>query len=137
MSLAIEEATAAHEAFYAALERGDPQAMEELWADTDDVFCLHPGWAPLHGRSAVLRSCSAIMAGTEQLHFLLTDVRVRLATDTAVITCTENILTGEISDGTRVSGIGAAAAINVLQRQPAGWRVLAHHSAPLSSEVEG
>ena len=132
----VEDVTAVHEAFYAAVEQADPEAMAALWDDGDDVFCVHPGWSPLHGRSKVLRSWSAIMAGTQELHFLLTDVRVRVDGDTAVVTCTENILTGESAPGGRVGGIGAAAATNVLRRHGATWRLLTHHASPLPSEVD-
>ena len=95
----------------ALLARGDPKARQ---------FALH--------------LCH--LAGTQELHFLLTDVRVRVDGDTAVVTCTENILTGESAPGGRVGGIGAAAATNVLRRRAGTWRLLTHHASPLPSEVE-
>ena len=130
----IEAVTAVHDAFYAAVELADAAAMDAMWDAGDDVSCVHPGWTPLHGRSKVLRSWAAIMAGTQELHFLLTDVRVRVDGDVAVVTCTENILTGEVVEGGRVGGIGAAAATNVLRRRDGVWRLLAHHASPLPAE---
>lgn len=129
--------TVVHDAFYAAVEQADPETMARLWDESDDVFCVHPGWSPLHGRSKVLRSWAAIMAGTQELHFLLTDVRVRVDGDTAVVTCTENIVTGETSGGTRVGGIGAAVATNVLRRRDGAWRLLSHHASSLPAGGEG
>lgn len=123
----LSEVEAVNAAFYAAVEHADPAAMADLWdADRpDDVTCVHPGWPLLRGRAQVLRSWSAIMAGTEDIHFLLTDVTVAVDGDTALVTCTENILSG--GDG----GVGAAATTNIFRRRAAGWRLQVHHASPL------
>ena len=42
--------------------------------DAGSVMCVHPGWSPLTGRDAVLRSWSMIMANTTYIQFVLTDV---------------------------------------------------------------
>ena len=49
----------ANQLLYDAFETGDIDLMNALWLDGPDaatVTCVHPGWAPLHGRDAVLRS---------------------------------------------------------------------------------
>jgi hypothetical protein len=48
----------------------------------------------LTGRGEVLRSYALIMANTEYIQFFLTDVHVSVTGDTALVTCTENILSG-------------------------------------------
>ena len=123
--LAVEAANAA---LYAAFEAGDVDLMESVWdvVDPDQLVCVHPGWPMLRGRAAVLRSWSAVMAGTDYIQFFLTDVRVAVLGDTAVVTCTENVLTSA-----DVGQNAAVVATNVLVRRPGGWRVQVHHGSPV------
>lgn len=80
----------------------------------------------LRGRTNVLRSWSAVMAGTEYIQFFLTDVQVVVAADTAVVTCTENVLTSaDVGDN------AAVVATNVFVRRRGGWRLLVHHGSPV------
>lgn len=131
-----EAVEAANAALYEAFEKADVDAMEALWDDgagADDVVCVHPGWPMLTGRSQVLRSWSAIMAGTSYIQFFLTDVRVRVEGDTAVVTCTENILTAvSESEGTNASVV----ATNVFRRRAGGWRLQLHHGSPVLGRLE-
>lgn len=98
----------ANRAFYEALERADFELLTALWLAPEDVSyseesdeaedtsisCVHPGWPVLTGRGEVLRSYALIMANTEYIQFFLTDVHISIVADTALITCTENILSG-------------------------------------------
>ncbi len=126
--MSVVEVEAANAAMYAAFETADVDAMRGLWDDVDPaaVVCVHPGWPMLRGRSAVLRSWSAVMAGTDYIQFFLTDVQVALLGDTAVVTCTENVLTSA-----DVGENAAVVATNVLVRRPGGWRLQVHHGSPV------
>ena len=126
--MSVAEVEAANAAMYTAFESADVDAMQSLWDDVDPaaVVCVHPGWPMLRGRDAVLRSWSAVMAGTDYIQFLLTDVQVALLGDTAVVTCTENVLTSA-----DVGENAAVVATNVLVRRPGGWRVQVHHGSPV------
>jgi len=127
---------AVNSALYTAFESADLDALKAIWLDADEVSCIHPGWLPIHGRSAVLRSYAAIMAGTTYIQFFLTDVEVSIAGDTAVVTCTENILSaGEGMPDTTFAG-ARAVATNVFRRTSAGWRLWAHHGSPVIT-IEG
>ncbi|GDY64754.1 hypothetical protein SAV14893_041470 [Streptomyces avermitilis] len=105
----VEQVGLANTAFYEAMERGDFETLSSLWltpadlgvdeeyhdpADAGVVSCVHPGWPVLSGRGEVLRSYALIMANTEYIQFFLTDVHVSVTGDTALVTCTENILSG-------------------------------------------
>jgi ketosteroid isomerase-like protein len=94
-------------AMYEAFESADVDRMAAVWDDVapEDVVCVHPGWPMLRGRDHVLRSWSAVMAGTDYIQFFLTDVQVSVLGDTAVVTCTENVLT-EVSERTNGAGAG-------------------------------
>ena len=126
---------ATNQAMYEAFESADVDRMARVWDDVApaDVVCVHPGWPMLRGRDHVLRSWSAVMAGTDYIQFFLTDVRISVSGDTAVVTCTENVLT-EVTERTR--GAGAVVATNVLVRRADGWRVQVHHGSPVLGRLE-
>ena len=164
----VEQVESANTAFYEALERGDFDEVSDLWLDsgtdtaTDDdaadddaaddadddevsddgtaISCVHPGWPVLTGRGEVLRSYALIMANTEYIQFFLTDVKVGVAGDTALVTCTENILSG----GPPPEGGGElgplvgqlVVATNVFRRTPDGWKLWSHHASPVLAETD-
>ena len=130
---AAEQVEAANARLYAAFEAGDVDLMESVWddAEPDALVCVHPGWPMLRGRTAVLRSWSAVMANTDYIQFFLTDVSVSVEGDTAVVTCTENVLTSA-DVGENV----AVVATNVFIRRPAGWRLQVHHGSPVMGRLE-
>ncbi|MER5887461.1 nuclear transport factor 2 family protein [Streptomyces sp. NPDC001941] len=131
---------AANTAFYEAMEAGDFDTLSDLWLDdTEDqrISCVHPGWPVLSGRGEVLRSYALIMAHTDYIQFFLTDVLVSLAGDTALVTCTENILSGgPAEDGAELGPLVGqlVVATNVFRRAPDGWRLWSHHGSPVLAE---
>lgn len=105
----VEQVEAANTTFYETMERGDFEELSSLWLAPSDlgvdeeyhdpaevgvVSCVHPGWPVLTGRGEVLRSYALIMANTDYIQFFLTDVHVSVTGDTALVNCTENILSG-------------------------------------------
>lgn len=128
-----ERVERANTAFYDAMENGDLDRMGGMWLDAG-VSCVHPGWPVLRGRSEVLRSYALIMANTEYIQFFLTDVEVCVEGDTALVTCTENILSGGPAEEDGAAGPlvgGLVVATNVFRRTPGGWRLWSHHGSPV------
>jgi len=125
---AADEVERANALLYSAFETGDVDLMQSVWdeADGDALVCVHPGWPMLRGRAAVLRSWSAVMANTDYIQFFLTDVEVSVQGDTAVVTCTENVLTSA-----DVGENASVVATNVFVRRPDGWRLQVHHGSPV------
>jgi ketosteroid isomerase-like protein len=76
-----------------------------------------------------------VMASTAYIQFFLTDVEVSLHGETAFVTCTENVLTGDERTGPDVFGGGKAVATNVFVRTPDGWRLWIHHASPVLSAL--
>ncbi|WP_343041068.1 nuclear transport factor 2 family protein [Streptomyces typhae] len=103
------------------------------------ISCVHPGWPVLTGRGEVLRSYALIMANTEYIQFFLTDLRVCVAGDTALVTCTENILSGGPApqDGDELGPLVGqlVVATNVFRRTPDGWKLWSHHASPVLAET--
>ncbi|MFE7136863.1 nuclear transport factor 2 family protein [Streptomyces sp. NPDC057644] len=137
----IAEVEAANTAFYEALERGDYEALSGSWLPGEDltVSCVHPGWPVLTGRGEVLRSYALIMANTEYIQFFLTDVNIAMTGDTALVTCTENILSGGPAEEGNALGplVGQlVVATNVFRRTPDGWKLWSHHGSPVLAESD-
>ncbi len=122
------------------MENGDLDALEKVLLDgplAESVSVIHPGWPVLRGRGHVLRSYALIMANTDYMQFFLTDVEIAVAGDTALVTCSENILSGgpaepDGSAGELVGGL--VVATNVFRRTSEGWRLWSHHGSPVLSE---
>ncbi|MFI5757931.1 nuclear transport factor 2 family protein [Streptomyces sp. NPDC051569] len=138
-----ERVELANTTFYEAMESGDFDILSGLWldgdGDGDGVSCVHPGWPVLSGRGEVLRSYALIMANTEYIQFFLTDVVVSVAADTAVVTCTENILSGGPAEEAGELGplVGQlVVATNVFRRTSDGWKLWSHHGSPVLTETD-
>lgn len=125
---------AANAALYESIERGDLDALYDLWLD-EGVSVVHPGWPVLTGRDEVLRSYALILANTDYVQFFLTDVEVSVHGGTALVTCTENILSGGPAEADGSAGPlvgGRVVATNVFRRSATGrWRLWAHHGSPV------
>ncbi|MET8126001.1 nuclear transport factor 2 family protein [Streptomyces sp. NPDC005065] len=135
---AVEQANTA---FYEAMERGDLDGLSGLWLPGEDltVSCVHPGWPVLSGRGEVLRSYALIMANTEYIQFFLTDVGVSMTGDTALVTCTENILSGgPTEDGGELGPLVGqlVVATNVFRRTVDGWKLWSHHGSPVLADSD-
>ncbi|WP_228718213.1 nuclear transport factor 2 family protein [Kitasatospora acidiphila] len=135
-----EAVLAANQRLYESLENNDLEALEDVWlsaADADDkggVVCVHPGWPVLRGRAQVTRSYLLIMMNTEYIQFFLTDVEVEVQGDVALVTCTENILSGgEAEEEGELGPLvgGKVVATNLFRRTPDGWRLWSHHGSPV------
>jgi ketosteroid isomerase-like protein len=135
----IEAVEEANTALYEAVEQGDLEALGALWLDAE-VSVVHPGWPVLTGRGEVMRSYALIMANTDYIQFFLTDVEIAVIGDTALVSCTENILSGgPAQDDGEVGPLvgGLVVATNVFHRtEDGGWKVWSHHGSPVLVEGE-
>ncbi|MGJ9413331.1 nuclear transport factor 2 family protein [Aeromicrobium sp. CF4.19] len=146
----MSDVLASHRAFYDAVETGDLELMESLWADAPSTTCVHPGAEPLIGTDAVLRSWVLLMANVDYIQFFLTDVAVSVLPgtprgpegtgegDVAVVTCTENILSGEGTESADSFSGGKAVCTSVLVRAGADepWRFWSRHASPVLEAVD-
>ncbi|OEJ25739.1 DUF4440 domain-containing protein [Streptomyces agglomeratus] len=131
-----EQVEVVNTAFYEAVERGDFEELSAIWLD-DEISCVHPGWPVLSGRGEVLRSYALIMANTEYIQFFLTDVKVTVLGDTALVVCTENTLSGGPAEEAGELGplVGQLiVATNVFRRTEDGWKLWSHHGSPVLAE---
>jgi ketosteroid isomerase-like protein len=119
---------AANQTFYDAFERRDLAAMDAVWENSERVVCTHPGWPILRGWTQVRASWAALMNGPQRLQFILTNLEVEVAGDTAWVTLEENLLEGG-------SG-GTVAAVNWFARHDDGWLLIGHHGSSVVARIE-
>ena len=126
----VEEANSR---FYRAFETLDLAEMDVVWAHTDDVKCVHPGWPLLTGWDAVRSSWETIFSNTAEMRFTISDVRAAGGRASAWVTCTENILSqvrGRVS-------VTSVLATNIFARSPDGWRLVHHHASHVLGSQTG
>ncbi len=119
-------------AVYEALERCDIEAMMLVWAEDEEIVCVHPGGPRLSGYAMIREAWQHVFTHGRKL-------RVRLSQQTAVTTpfamvstLLEHIAT---VDNEKVSA--PVAATNVYVRGALGWRMVAHHASPVPPDSIG
>lgn len=108
-------------AFYDALNRADLDALMALWADDEEIVCIHPGGPRLIGHAAIREAWRAILehgglhirpSQLHETHNLMSSVHTVIEGTTAA--------TGEPAH---------LLATNVYVKTPRGWRIVLHHAS--------
>ena len=117
-------------AFYEALEQADPLRLMQVWADDEDIVCIHPGGVRAHGHHAVRESWREILAhGPLVIRPTRTIVLPSIATVVHVVLEQISVDTAE---GPRVTG---CYATNVYHKGRAGWHMVLHHASPAPAQA--
>ena len=115
----------AEAAFYEALESNDLDAMMQVWAEDEDIVCVHPGGARLSGYESVRGSWARIFSSGQRLKVQLSDQVYVQGMMLSVHSVYEHItIAGE--SRSRAPMI----ATNIYLRTERGWRMVAHHASP-------
>jgi len=131
MTRVFPSAQDAENAFYEALERADLEAMMAVWAEDDDIVCIHPGGPRLAGLEQVREGWRRIFAAGRGPRADVTQQLVISGMMTAVHSVQESfVLEDPQGNPTPVPVI----ATNVYTRTPAGWRMIVHHASPLPAQ---
>ena len=77
--------------FYEAFESLSIEKMEEVWRHSDNTICVHPGWDLFTGWLAIRESWVRIFENTESMKFVITNTKIRIINDIAMVVCLENI----------------------------------------------
>jgi len=119
--------------FHAAVESGDLDELTSLWQPGAGTVCVHPGFGHVRGTPAILRSWALVMAQASYVQYVITDEVIDVAGDTAIVSCTENVLSA--GRGTPVQSFDGArvVATHLLRRGDGGqWLLVARHGSPLA-----
>jgi ketosteroid isomerase-like protein len=113
-------------AFYEALENCDIDTMMAVWAEDEEVICVHPGGPRLIGYAMIRDAWQQVFANGRKL-------RVRLSQQTAVTTpfAMVSTLLEHIATLDNDALSAPVAATNVYVRGALGWRMVAHHASPV------
>lgn len=114
----------AEAAFYEALEKGDLEGMMEVWAEDEEIICVHPGGPRLTGYEQVRESWTRIFASQQRLQVHLSHQVAMQGMMLSVHSLHENIL---VVDENRTHPV---VVTNVYVRTGDGWRMVAHHASP-------
>jgi uncharacterized protein (TIGR02246 family) len=117
-------------AFYDALEKADLEAMMAVWADDEEIVCVHPGGPRLVGHEAVREVWRQAFQGGARLSVHVGQVLAMQSMMMATHCVHEFVaVRGESRPASPV------VATNVYVRSGNGWKMVLHHSSP-SPKVE-
>jgi len=115
----------AEAAFYEAFMKRDLESMMAVWADDDEVYCVHPRGARVTGVEQVRESWRQIFAGGQNVRFQVREQHLLQAMMVSVHSVYEQISLPD-EERTRACMI----ATNIYMRTERGWRMMAHHASP-------
>lgn len=121
----------AEAAFYEAFTKSDLEGMMAVWADDDDIYCVHPQGARVAGVAEVRESWRRIFNSRQTLTFELREQHLVHGMMFSVHCVYEDIqLEGE--SRARASTV----ATNIYLRTERGWRMVAHHASPAPAATQ-
>jgi uncharacterized protein (TIGR02246 family) len=121
----------AENAFYEALERGDLEAMMAVWAEDEDIICVHPTGPRLSGQDQVRESWAKIFsAGAGPRVHITHQVAV-----TGMMIAVHSVHENFTLEGDPRAPVPVVAT-NVYLRTAAGWRMIVHHASPAPTQTE-
>lgn len=112
--------------FYDALQQGDIERLMAVWADDDEIACVHPGGPRVLGPGPVRASFEAMFAQGGGVPARLEAVRRLQTASTAVHHVIEQVKV-MTSSGPAEAWV---VATNVYLKAPQGWRMVLHHASP-------
>jgi len=110
-------------AFYDAISRADLDTLMSLWADEEDIYCIHPGASRLVGHAAIRASFSSIF---EHGSIHIQPRRLRVIQN--MMTSVHNVVE-EISQANEQHQDIHILATNIYMKTAQGWRIVAHHAS--------
>jgi ketosteroid isomerase-like protein len=121
----------AENAFYEALERCDLDGMMAVWAEDEDIVCVHPAGARLTGQEQVRESWARIFAAGAR-------ARVRIEQQVAIsamMLAVHSVFEHFVLPAGEPQPLPVVAT-NVYLRTPAGWRMIVHHASPAPAQPQ-
>lgn len=115
--------------FYEALQSADLDRLMAVWADEDEISCVHPGGPRVVGYGAIRAAFEAVFTqGAVQAH----PERVRRlhSGDTAIHQVLERV---QVAGPQGQAQSAWVIATNVYLKTAFGWRMVLHHASPGSA----
>jgi ketosteroid isomerase-like protein len=119
----------AENAFYEALERCDLDGMMAVWAEDEEIVCVHPGGPRLTGQAQVRESWAKLFAGGPRARLRITQ---QVAISAMMLTVHSVHEAFSVQDAPAVPVV----ATNVYLRTAAGWRMIVHHASAAPAQPQ-
>lgn len=132
MSPLFTTAEDAENAFYDAIARADLEALMAVWADDEEIVCIHPTGVRLQGAAAIRDSWRGIFAGNPRL-----TVRIARSVRWSGMLLAVHSVVETLYVGDQTTPHGPMLTTNVFQRGASGWRLLAHHTSAAGDAAGG
>jgi ketosteroid isomerase-like protein len=113
--------------YYKAFENFDLDTMSQIWSNTDDVVCIHPGWDILIGWEKVREGWKKIFMEETLLKFTIRNPNAIILDDIGIVSCVEEIF---ISSRDTISQTFIATT-NLFKATEQGIKLFYHHSSPI------
>jgi ketosteroid isomerase-like protein len=114
---------AANLTFYVAFSTGDFTKLAGLWADDDNISCIHPGWPVIVGRAAVIGSWRDILQSPTRPQISCHEPYAIVAGDSGHVVCIELVEAAPL------------AASNHFRLIDGVWRLVHHQSSPIAASM--
>jgi ketosteroid isomerase-like protein len=115
----------AEAAFYDAIEQGNLDQLMQVWAEDEEIVCVHPGGPRLTGYATIRDVWRRIFEGGVKFRIRLSDGTAVQTPFSAVHTVIEHV---SVRDDE--SQRAPVVATNVFVRSALGWRMVLHHASP-------
>lgn len=122
----------AEAAFYDALSRADLDALMALWAEDDEIVCIHPGGPRLVGHEAIRQSWAAIFE-RGGVHIRAVQLHASHSLTAAVHNIVEEI--HRAPEQPQQQPDHHILATNVFIKTAQGWRIVTHHASIASGQM--
>ena len=120
----------AERAFYDAVERADISRLAQVWADDEEVVCVHPGGLRVVGHHGVLESWHEILsAGGLRIQ------PARLVTLHSMMGAVHSLVETIAVSHEGAAQVAHCYATNVYHKGPTGWRLVMHHASAAPVEA--
>ena len=121
----------AENAFYEALERCDLEGMMAVWAEDEDIVCVHLA-AAAGGQDEVRESWARIFAAGPRARVTI-EQQVAL---TGMMLAVHSVFERFVIPQASPSAAAPIIATNVYLRTAAGWRMIVHHASPAPAQPQ-
>ncbi|MDR0672221.1 MAG: nuclear transport factor 2 family protein [Zoogloeaceae bacterium] len=110
-------------AFYKAIVQRDLIALMSVWAEDDEIICIHPTGAHLSGFAAIQTSWRSILGGSARMEIR----RQRVARWNGMLISVHHMIE-HLHLNKKVNG--PIQATHIYLRGPHGWRLTCRHASP-------
>jgi len=111
-------------AFYEALTRGDVGQLMQVWADDEEIVCVHPGGLRLIGHLAVRESWEQILR--HGALYIQISKGIELQT---MVGATHTLVEQISAQGPNGKEYAYCYATNVFHKGTNGWKMVLHHAS--------